>query len=70
MELTEENLTTELENVQSAMHATRSGKPSELLNDSKFLVEDQEDTEASKSDLAEKLEEKKRELVCSNIFLI
>ena len=69
MELTEENLTTELENVQSAMHAARSGNPSELLNDSEFLVEDQEDTEASKYDLAEKLEEKKRELVCSNIFI-
>ncbi|CAK9185930.1 unnamed protein product [Ilex paraguariensis] len=63
LNLTEQNLTIELENAQTDLAAIQSGKSSELLIESETIAEVHEDTEASEFALLEKLENKKKELV-------
>ncbi|THG07546.1 hypothetical protein TEA_003535 [Camellia sinensis var. sinensis] len=62
MDLTEKNLKDKLENALAAFHARQSGKLGELSIDSETTVEAQDVIEASKSDVLDKLENKKQEL--------
>ncbi|XP_059670532.1 uncharacterized protein LOC132316052 [Cornus florida] len=64
MDLTEKDLKAELENAKAALDDCQAGKSGEFLCESKMTVESQEDTEASKSAILDKLENKKKEL-CS-----
>lgn len=69
MDLTEKILKAELDNAIAALDDRQSEKSGELLIDSETTGKTQEVTEDSESDLLGKLENKKKELVCS-IFLI
>lgn len=60
MDEMENNLAAELDKVQTAMNTSKSGKFTESILADKAGV----DTDALKSDIAEKLEVKKKELVC------
>ncbi|XP_052197592.1 uncharacterized protein LOC127804694 isoform X2 [Diospyros lotus] len=64
MDLTEKNLMAELENALPALDTSQSGKSGETTIASDSTVEAPEDTEYSKSDQVDKLENKKKEL-CS-----
>lgn len=64
MDLIEQNLYAELQRAQASADANHSGESNGMLNESKSTVEAQEGAEASKSALVEKLENKKKELVC------
>ncbi|XP_047315926.1 uncharacterized protein LOC124919664 [Impatiens glandulifera] len=59
LDLIEKSLVGELESALAAFNASQSG---ELLYDSTTKAEDQDDAEMSKSDLLEKLENKRKEL--------
>ncbi|CAN6702268.1 unnamed protein product [Malus baccata var. baccata] len=58
----ERNLRYELENAQTALDASRSGQSDESTGDPKMTVETENDIEASKKAVLEKLEERKKEL--------
>ncbi|CAN6574532.1 unnamed protein product [Malus baccata var. baccata] len=58
----ERNLRYELENAQIALDASRSGQSDESTGDPKMTVETENDIEASKKAVLEKLEERKKEL--------
>ncbi|KAM1009925.1 hypothetical protein ACFX13_046174 [Malus domestica] len=58
----ERNLRYELENAQTALDASRSGQSDESTGDPKTTVETENDIEASKKAVIEKLEERKKEL--------
>lgn len=60
MDLAEKNLKAELENVQASLNAGQSSDMSDSEIESKVIVEAEGDTEA----LLEKLDNKKKELVC------
>ncbi|XP_073057852.1 uncharacterized protein [Primulina eburnea] len=62
MQLFEENLRAELQRAQTNVDATSSEESKEMLSESKSKVEAQEDTEARKTALTEKLEDKRKEL--------
>ena len=62
MDLTEENLKAELDN--ALQDSRQSGKSGQLSRHLETTIEAQEDTDASNSDLLDKLENKKKELVC------
>ncbi|GFY86820.1 hypothetical protein Acr_05g0004590 [Actinidia rufa] len=64
MDLTDENLKAELENGLAEQDGRQSGKSGQLSMDLETTIEAEEDTDASKSDLLDKLENKKKEL-CS-----
>ncbi|PSS30563.1 Golgin candidate like [Actinidia chinensis var. chinensis] len=62
MDLTNENLKAELENALAEQDGRQSGKLGQLSTDLETTIEAEEDTDASKSDLLDKLENKKKEL--------
>ncbi|KAI3452134.1 hypothetical protein Pfo_008799 [Paulownia fortunei] len=62
MDLIEQNLKAELQRENGSLDASHSGESNKMLNESKTAVEAQEEAEAPKSALMEKLEKKKMEL--------
>ncbi|KAM0997651.1 hypothetical protein ACFX2I_007496 [Malus domestica] len=62
MEENERNLRYELENAHTALDASRSGQSDESIGDPKTTVETENDVEALKKAILEKLEESKKEL--------
>lgn len=64
MELFEEKLRAELQRAQISVDATSSEESKGILNESISKIEAQEDKEARRTRLTEKLEDKKKELVC------
>jgi hypothetical protein len=63
MDETEQALMEELENAETAMDAGQHGNSGESVNASETAVEAGSDAEAAKSDILEKLDNKKKELV-------
>ncbi|KAM1659015.1 hypothetical protein ACFXTN_043116 [Malus domestica] len=63
MEENERNLRCNLENVQTALDASRPGQSDESISDPKTTVETENDVQALKKAILEKLEERKKELV-------
>jgi hypothetical protein len=63
MDETEQALMEELENAETAMDAGQHGNSGESVNASETTVEAGSDAEAAKSDILEKLDNKKKELV-------
>lgn len=64
LDLTEQNLIAELERANASVDASHSGESNGMLNESQQTVKAQEDANAAKSALMEKLDSKKKELVC------
>ncbi|KAM1954448.1 hypothetical protein EV1_023620 [Malus domestica] len=63
MDESERNLRDELENAETALDASRSGQSDESTGDPNTTVETENDIEASKKAILEKLEERKKDLV-------
>lgn len=63
MDETEQALMEELENAETAMDCRQHGNSGESVNASETTVEAGSDAEAAKSDILEKLDNKKKELV-------
>lgn len=63
MEESEKNLMTELENGQTAIEASSITRANESAGEFKETAKTEEDSEASKSAILDKLDEKKKELV-------
>ncbi|KAL0332278.1 UNVERIFIED_CONTAM: hypothetical protein Scaly_2129300 [Sesamum calycinum] len=66
MDLIEQNLKAELQRVKASMDANNSGETNKMFNESKSAGEALEQEDAPKPALLEKLENKKKELVCFN----
>lgn len=64
MDLIEQNLKDELQQEKASADSNHSGESNGILNESTSANEAQEDSEALKYVLIEKLENKKKELVC------
>lgn len=64
MDETEKNLRMELESSEAALVASQSDESSDSVVQSKMLAEGGVDAEVSRSALLDKLENKKKELVC------
>lgn len=64
MDLIEQNLIEELQRSKASVDSSRLGESNGVLEESKQIVEVQEDTKAAKTALMEKLNNKKKELVC------
>ncbi|KAK9272457.1 hypothetical protein L1049_002830 [Liquidambar formosana] len=62
MDVIEQSLKAELKNVQIALDANQSGESGEPVVESRTTVEAQADTDSSKSEILDKLENKKKEL--------
>ncbi|KAK6129092.1 hypothetical protein DH2020_037165 [Rehmannia glutinosa] len=62
MDLIEQNLKDELQRAEASVDSSHSGESNKMLNESKSANEAQEEAEAPKSTLMEKLENKKKEL--------
>lgn len=60
----EQNLEAEWQRAKDSLVASNSGESTQMVNESQSTVEVQEEAEASKSALVEKLDNKKKELVC------
>lgn len=63
MDESERNLRDELENAETTFDASRSGQSDESTGDPNTTFETENDVEASKKAILEKLEERKKELV-------